>query len=54
MKRIEENCGYLSIKIDMSKAYDSVEWHFLKEFMLRLGFHEKLVRRIMVSVETVR
>lgn len=46
--------GLLSIKIDMSKAYDRVEWRFLKEIMMRLGFHSRWVNKIMFCVETVR
>lgn len=32
---------YMTIKLDMSKAYDRVEWDFLKEVMLRMGFATK-------------
>lgn len=31
--------GLLSIKIDMSKEYNRVEWRFLKELLSRLDFH---------------
>jgi hypothetical protein len=27
-------------KFDMIKTYDRVEWHFLEEVMLKLGFSE--------------
>ncbi|KAA3476901.1 reverse transcriptase [Gossypium australe] len=33
--------GYMAIKLDMSKAYDKVEWDFVKKMMIRMGFaHE--------------
>lgn len=46
--------GYAAIKADMSKAYDRVEWNFLKMMMERLGFCQTWVDLIMKCVTTVR
>lgn len=45
--------GYAAIKLDMSKAYDRVEWPFLLHMLRRLGFDEKWNRLIMNCVTTV-
>ena len=45
--------SFAAVKLDMSKAYDRVEWLFLKMMMDRLGFDEKWVDIIMKCVSTV-
>ena len=45
--------GVAAIKLDMSKAYDWVEWCFLEKMMLKLGFAVQWVERVMKCVSTV-
>ena len=45
--------GLMAIKLDMSKAYDRVEWEFLEAMMRKLGFQEEWIRLIMMCVTTV-
>ncbi|BFG30755.1 hypothetical protein CerSpe_170290 [Prunus speciosa] len=44
--------GCMAIELDMSKAYDHVEWKFLEEIMLKLGFHAQWVEMMMACVRT--
>lgn len=45
--------GYMTLKLDMSKAYNRVEWLFLEQLMLKMGFHVKWVGLVMEIVKTV-
>ena len=45
--------GYMAMKLDMSKAYDRVEWNFLIKIMERMGFHPKWIGWIYECVSTV-
>ncbi|KAK6144547.1 hypothetical protein DH2020_021367 [Rehmannia glutinosa] len=44
--------GLMSIKLDMSKAFDRVEWVFIRKTMRALGFHPDFITRIMSCVST--
>ena len=44
--------GSLALKLDINKAYDHVEWDFLKGIMVRLGFPNLWTERVICCVST--
>ena len=44
--------GQIAVKLDMSKAYDRVEWNFLKGIMSKLGFVGQWINLIMVCLKS--
>lgn len=44
---------YMTIKIDISKACDRVEWNFLERTMKAFGFSETWINWIIATVRTV-
>ena len=51
-KREGKDC-YMAIKLDMSKAYDKVEWGFIEQVMKKLGFHDSQICLIMRCITFV-
>ena len=48
-----DSSGYMALKLDMSKAYDRVEWIFLEEVIRRMEFNERWINLTMICVKTV-
>ena len=42
----------LALKLDISKAYNQVEWAFLKGIMVKLGFPDNWINWVMTYVST--
>lgn len=48
-----KGCGYASLKIDIAKAHDLLEWDYLEAMLRALGFAEKWVNLLMMCVRFV-
>lgn len=46
--------GEVAFKIDISKAYDHVDWGYMRLLMLKLGFDQRWVNIVMMCLSTVR
>ncbi|KAL0342501.1 UNVERIFIED_CONTAM: hypothetical protein Scaly_1912700 [Sesamum calycinum] len=44
---------FMALKLDISNAYDKVEWLFMKKVMIKLGFPLSFVNLVMTCVSTV-
>lgn len=45
--------GDVALKIDIKKAYDRVDWGFLEQMMVKLGFAQKWIDIVMMCVRSV-
>lgn len=45
--------GYMTIKIDLKKAYDKLEWGFIRDMLVRFNFPSNLLDLIMSCISSV-
>lgn len=47
-----KNRGFMSLKLNMSKTYNQVEWTYLERVLSTLGFMLNMIKLIMNCVKT--
>ena len=45
--------GFMAMKLDMSKAYDRVEWNFLCRLMAKMGFEDRWIQLIYGYISSI-
>ena len=52
LKKRKGRTGYIVVKINLEKAYDCLEWSFIKMVLKHFGFRESMISLIMSCVST--
>ncbi|XP_030940118.1 uncharacterized protein LOC115965051 [Quercus lobata] len=50
--RRKRKTGHMAVKLDISKAYNRVEWEFLRRIMMKIGLPEQWVNLAMETIRT--
>jgi hypothetical protein len=54
MRKQKAKFPFFALKIDMTKAYDRVQWNYLEGVLLKPGFQATWVEMVMRSVTSIK
>ena len=52
-KKVTRKHGMIGLKLDMSKAYDRIEWTFMQRALSSMGFPLKFMNMVMKCIQIV-
>lgn len=52
--RRNQRQGFASLKLNMSKAFDRIEYNFLERMIEKMGFHPHWIRNVMCCIRSVK
>ena len=52
-RKVKGKTAWVALKLDMKKAYDRLEWDFIKNCLHQYGFHNRFINLIMECITTV-
>ena len=52
-RKTQGKYGVTALKLDVSKAYDRLEWNFLEHMLFKFGFNETWIARILMCIKSV-
>ena len=53
MGKANGKVGYMAIKIDLEKAYDKLEWSFIKCMLMRYNFPNNIIELVLSCISSV-
>ena len=52
LEKKKRKIGFLVIKLDLEKAYDRLEWSFVRSMLLNFGFHDDKVELVLSCISS--